>query len=70
MVPVPVETGAMIWIPDGLKITGAATRAVSTNGAEKILKKGFKKLTAFVFGIPVRILSKIIDEFCRRLLLL
>ena len=35
MVPVPVETGAIIWIPDGLKITGAATRAVTTNGAEK-----------------------------------
>ena len=25
----------MIWIPDGLKMTGAATRAVTTNGAEK-----------------------------------
>ena len=35
MVPVPVETGGMIWIPDGLKITGAATRAVTTNGAGK-----------------------------------
>ena len=23
------------WIPDGLKMTGAATRAVTTNGAEK-----------------------------------
>ena len=34
MVPVPVETGAMIWIPCGLKITGAATKAVTTNGAE------------------------------------
>ena len=30
VVPVPVETGAIIWIPDGLKITGAATRAVTT----------------------------------------
>ena len=52
----------MIWIPDGLKITGAATRAVTTNGAGKKIGQSQVNLACFIFEISFRILNRFIDE--------